>query len=235
LFRLRVRALRKQLKILLKDAGGQEAQAGQLANQIIQICAGDVTKLGAELQKVGLAADQQSKLLQFAQGKIAALLRQPVLDLQKGLLSTRRWPNEAARAFALGVLILMWFFLVPVPGLIVFIAGSYPASYRFTLGLGNILIVLGCALAGIFLMSWLGKLIQWFHWEGAGKFALKQRYTTCWTRLKDPPPHLTEAELAHAFALLTDSQTYFDQRGYAYARQALDSTEQILKPSSSPS
>jgi hypothetical protein len=229
MFRRRIEALRNRLKDLLQMGGSQEPDLSRLANQVIQICAADVTKLGGELQKAGLAAEQQGKLLQFAQERIAPVLRQPVLDLQKGLLSVRRWANEGARAFVLGVFILMWFFLVPVPGLIVFIAGSYPASYRFTLGLGNVLMALGCALIGVLLANWLGKLIQWFHWHGAGKSSLKQRYAACWAKMKESSGHLTEAELAHAFALLTDSQTYFDQRGYAYARHALDSADRILE------
>ena len=142
-----------------------------------------------------------------------------------------RFANEWTRSFVLALFVLLWFFLVPVPGLIVFTAGSY----RFTIGLELLLTVLGSAIVLVLLSDLVARFFQWMDMRGFLRPGLYNRVQTCFERLRTMDPSngpLTPAETASVFALLTDTQTYIDQRGYAYARRSLEIAEGMLRQAS---
>jgi len=228
IFPARVRRLRARLLRLLEAGGVKEPALGPLAGVVLQLSSGNLSKLATELERRGVAIQFQKPILDFAASHVAPLVRKPMLDLDRGLLTCNRWAIEWSRAFVLALLVLLWFFLVPVPGLTVFTAFIQPERYRFTLALGNILWVLGWSLVIVLLAAWVGRLIQWFDWGPTRRHGLRRQSKTVFTRLKELPAHVTAAEAAGAFACLTDSQTYFDQRSFGYARRSLDQAERIL-------
>jgi len=136
-----------------------------------------------------------------------------------------------SRSWALSLLVMLWLFVVPVPGLFVFTAGEY----RVSLGLANvsslILFIIGLALVG----AWLGDLIQRFDANGRGSLSLKNRIQRAFEQFQErlrsvaSGPALAEHEIASTFALFTDIQTYMDQRSYAFARRLLAIVEGRLR------
>jgi hypothetical protein len=223
-FRARVARRKKQLIALLIQAGVKPQKAAAYAGQLLQLCAGDPAKLAPELQRVGMGPEQQAPLLAFAQQRLAPVLRGPVLDTERGWFANSRWAIEFNRAFALALLALFWFFLVPVPALIVFTA----ENYRFTVSLQKILIGLGWTVAGVIIADSVARLVQILQAQGFGRGRLHQRFHACFARLRILPHDLSRCQCAHAFALLSDFQTYLDQRSYAYADRALRMTERLL-------
>jgi hypothetical protein len=112
---------------------------------------------------------------------------------------------------------------VPVPGVLVFTAGSY----RFSMHLGSIVEFLGWTVAVIIVGAWLGRLIQWID----ATSGLRRRVNSALQRLRDATAvgvAAAPADAAHACALMTDIQTYIDQRSLAYARRSLAGAEAIL-------
>jgi hypothetical protein len=115
---------------------------------------------------------------------------------------------------------------VPVPGVLVFTAGSY----RFSMNLASVVEIVAWIIALIILAAWGGRVVQWLDRAGPGR-NLKTRFTNALRKLRDvssTPGELPPADVAHACALFTDVQTYLDQRSLAYARQSLTNVESIL-------
>jgi hypothetical protein len=128
----------------------------------------------------------------------------------------------------LSLFVLLWFFIVPVPGLIVFTADDY----RLSVGLGRILFTLGMVLGIVVLGAWLGRFIQWLDRGAWREGGLRSRLRKAFGQLQAltlSPGLLSRADIASAYALLTDAQTFVDQRSYEYARAALGSIETILR------
>lgn len=210
--------------MLLVQAGVKPQKVEAYAGQLLRLCAADPASVGPELQRVGMLPEQQAPLLAFAQHRLTPLLRAPVLVAARGRLAQSRWVVEFNRAFALALLALFWFFLVPVPALIVFTAGSY----RFTVSLEKLLVGLGWTVAGIIIAESIARAVQAFQARGFGRSRLSQRFHACFATLKSLPGDLSGCQCAKAFALLSDFQTYLDQRSYAYADRALRMTERLL-------
>lgn len=240
-------------KMMIEDASPQPSVHGpqstvdgsketvrKLTDAILQTCATDPAKIEALLEKTGLSPEQRRRVSDFVQNQTLPLLRAPVLAMGKGLLARSRWAVEYTRTLILAVLVLLWIFLVPVPGLMVFTAGSYPESYRFALPLENILLVIVGAIAAALAAFWIGRIIQWLDLRGTRAAGLKARLARCFagtnSRLGTTliqtgttgSKALSDAQTASAFAMLTDAQTYIDQRSYAFARRSIEAAEKVL-------
>jgi len=222
----------------------------KISQVILQTSLADPARTTTILGQTGIPGPEQAVVRDFVETELLPLLRGPVLDLKKGPLAQSRWVAEYNRAFVLGLLVLLWFFLVPVPGLMVFAAGSYPESYRFTLPLAKVLATLGLGIAFALITFWAGRVVQWLDLAGSRPRALGLRLQRCsaailplpksssQTTAQDsqsmdsPPSPLTDVQTSAAFALLTDAQTYIDQRSYAYARRAIEQAERKVHSAS---
>jgi hypothetical protein len=202
-----------------------QARIKRVADHLLQASVAGREKLVEELNRRGIPAEHQRPVLEMAEKQLLPLLRQPMRD---NPVTRSRWMIEWCRSFALAVLVLLWFFLVPVPGLTVFTAGSQPERYRFTLALGNIVATVGWAVVIVLVASWVSAFVQWLDFGISRRRGLRQRLEACFAGLKTLPATLSHAELSGAFALLTDSQTYLDQRSYAFARQSIEQAENVL-------
>jgi hypothetical protein len=134
--------------------------------------------------------------------------------------------SDLSRSLVISLLVLIWFFVVPVPGLFVFRA----EEYRLSISLAGILISLACIIGAILVSAWLGECIQWLDWHRPGR-GLKRRFQESWRRfheLTQSGEEFSTAETASVYALFTQAQTYLDQRSYAYVRQTLDLIQEKL-------
>jgi hypothetical protein len=227
-FRARVERQRRTLAKLVREAGGEPPLAEKIAAEVLQQCAADVSKVPAILARSGLAEAAQTGIVQLANTRLAPLLRAPAAEAGKTSWRGGRWRSEWFRACLLALLVLFWFFIVPVPGRITLSA----SNYQLTFGFGKLLLVSAWVLAGVALCAWTGRFIAWLE-LGVGRAAgLRPRCQRAFARLQallESPAALSRSEIAHLYALLTDAQTYLDQRSHAYARRTLGNAEAILQ------
>jgi hypothetical protein len=219
-YRGRWTRIRAELFEILKDARPEHSDLNSIADAMMQR-ATDSTQINALLDKLNLGGEQRAAILHFIETRAAPLLRRPVTG------PTRRWIGERfasdfSRSLALALFVLIWFFVVPVPGVLVFTAGSY----RFSLHLGSIVEFLGWSVTLIIAGAWIGRFIQWVDTTAS----LRRRVTSALKQLCEgtAPGAAMPADTAHACALMTDIQTYIDQRSLAYARKSLSRAEAIL-------
>jgi hypothetical protein len=226
-YRFRLRHRRRQLLKLLQAAGVKNPGLQPLADKVFQLATGDVAKLLPELQRAGVPADHQAPLLTWAEKQLRPFLRAPMLDRPQPAAARSRWRSECARSFPLAMLVLLWFFVVPVPGIVVFRAGGY----RFTFGFWNILLDVACLAGLVFVADALARLIQWLDLGLGRRTGLAARLQRAFARLRAAtqfPGPLPPADLAAAYALCTDAQTYLDQRSYAHVKRVLQTVEEKL-------
>ena len=224
LYRHKQRRLNAKLITLLSPFG-TASETAQRTQRILQHALSHKAQVRAEL--AGLPAQQRETVLGLIEHEIHPLLIAPTRGAETTPTARRRWRSEFGRSFTLAVFILLWFFIVPVPGLLVFTAGAY----RFSIGLGSILLLVTGAIGCVLLAFWIGKLIQWLDGLGTGGRGLRHRAEKAYHTLQSivaTPDKLSRPELASTFALFTDMQTYFDQRSYAYARRSLGMIERNL-------
>jgi hypothetical protein len=223
-YRRKWRKLREQLCALLKPMLPDVSSVRGVAEMLMQQ-ADKPGQLSATLDRARITADDRHPLLHLLQHKVGPMLRHPVTDRRVSWVS-ERFASEFSRSFALGLLILIWFLVVPVPGMLVFTAGNY----RLSLELASVVQIVGWIIAVVVLSAWAGRIIQWLDREGPGR-NMQMRFADAWSRLREAfstPGYLPPASLAHACALLTDVQTYLDQRSFSYARHSLMKAESIL-------
>jgi hypothetical protein len=225
LYRHKLRRLNTKLITLLSPFG-TASETARRTQQILEHALSHKAQVRAEL--AGLPAPQQETVLGLIEREIHPLLIAPARGAETTPTARRRWRSEFGRSFTLAVFILLWFFIVPVPGLLVFTAGAY----RFSVGLGTILMLIVGTIGFVLIFFWIGKLIQWLDRIGTGGRGLRQRAENAYYALQSVlanPDKLSRPELASTFALFTDVQTYFDQRSYAYARRSLGLIERNLE------
>jgi len=226
-FRSQLRRTHGKLQSLLTAAGAESKEAETLATQIMEQTGGDPAKVQATLKSSAVAVEQHAAIVKLAQEKIGPLVQKPVLDSQRGRFANSRFVSEFNRAFALSLFVLIWFFIVPVPGLFVFTAGPY----RLTIGFWTIMQIVGWTVALALASAWIGRFVQWLDRRGALEIGLSARMEKAFQSFQSllhAPGKLTEQEIASAYALFTDAQTYIDQRSYEYVRRTLGSIETIL-------
>ncbi|MDX1950890.1 MAG: hypothetical protein SFY81_01830 [Verrucomicrobiota bacterium] len=151
--------------------------------------------------------------------------------LQPPGLLTKKNPralSEFLRTFVLSFLILLCFFIVPVPGLLVFSAGNYSMS----MSLGNVTLIVAGAILICIASYWISKITEKFSiWGVFGFGGLVREVEMAYQRLQAATVGkraLTDEEISYCYALFTDLQTYIDQRSYAYARAALQKLRERL-------
>lgn len=227
-FRYRLRRRVARLRQLLEQSGADSAKVPRICSALLQTAVTEPARPAAVLERSGIAAAAQPTVLEFVNQELIPFLRAPVLELKQGLLARSRWAVDWTRAFIMGLLVLLWFMMVPVPGLMVFTAGSHPESYRFTLALGSLARFCAIGVAVILLSGLAGRLIQWIELHGRGRKSLRARFEHCLSQLKEMTTRLTGVQTARGFALLTDAQVYIDQRSYAYAKRSIAEVEHIL-------
>ena len=210
-------------------AGGMtDPEARQLAQHIVRGLSGDLEKTRAALQRTALTAEDQRAVAQRVQDKVLPRLKRPLADVQEGRFANNRFVSELSRSFVLGLFTFVWFFIVPIPGLLVFTA---PGGNRIMMPLARVLELAG-GLAGVALLGYGASLLLEHRarhgFAGRGLWGRIEAQHRRFQLLAREPGRLTAAQLASLYALFTDVQTYVDQRGYAYARKTLDSIEQAL-------
>jgi hypothetical protein len=183
---------------------------------------GDRAKFETAILWLGYTKQELAPAMEFADRKLFPLLLEPG---QRGkALRQSRFISELNRSLALSLLVLVWFFVVPLPGLFVFTAGDY----RISLDLWNIMFFIGSLVAVVIIGSWLGQLIQWF--EASGRNRLKQKLHHAFVDFQKIGATSAEAcGGAGLYALFTDAQLYLDQQSYGYARELITRIEKELK------
>jgi hypothetical protein len=122
----------------------------------------------------------------------------------------------------------MWFFIVPMPGLLVFKALG---GYRIWMSPGSLLtlaiiaagIVVGSGIASLLLERWENRLTD------PGLLASAKRHYESFQSLANQTGRLSPVQISSFYAMFTDTQTYLDQRSYAYAWRTLRRLEAALK------
>jgi hypothetical protein len=225
----RLQRLKDRLARRMAGGGMALLEAQKRAQTIVCGLSGDVEKIRKSLENSTLAADQQAAVVQVAQDQLLPLLNRPLADLEP---RHGRFISELNRSFVLGLFTFLWFFIVPLPGLLVLTA---PGGYRLMLPLTTVLtfagILLGLAVGGYGVSLLLEHLVQF----GIAGNGLERQIDSSYRQFRSlarEPDRLNAAQIASLYALFTDVQTYVDQRGYAYARCTLGLIEQMLDAAS---
>jgi len=229
-FRRELGKLAQEAERLLVASGIEGKAAQKLAREILQIAGNNPAQIAASLERANVPLEKRSALLHWAQEKLGAALREPVQDLPQDFSFQSRAISEFKRAFVLALLVLVWFFIVPVPGLFVFTAAEYRISVKMGAILTGMLSAIGVVLAGF----WIGRVVQWLDREGVRDAGLRPRAAKAYRAFESLlalPNRLTPQEISSLFALFADLKTYLDQRSYAYAWRTLGQAEALLRAS----
>jgi hypothetical protein len=217
----RIRRVTGHLVGLLTQAGLAAGEARKLVEMIVRNFIGNIEKTRAALGKTSLTSEAQALVAKTVEEKLIRLLERPALIDRGGSGMSQRFVSELSRSFILGIFTFIWFFVVPMPGLLVFTA---PGGYRISISLAGVLAFAGCALGGVLAAACLSLLLE--KWEthrlrdkGLAS-AIDKQYRALQASLAQGS--LSQWETSKLYALFTDVQTYFDQRSYAYARRSLD-------------
>jgi hypothetical protein len=157
----RLNQLTAMLASRMASGGMAALEAKTMAQTIVRDLGGDLEKTRNSLQKCGLPPDDQAAVLRIVREQILPELKRPLTDMEAGRFANRRSVCEFSRSFALGLFTFLWFFIVPIPGLLVFTA---PGGYRFMMPLAGVLgfagTLLGVVLAGYGASVLLERLVQ---------------------------------------------------------------------------
>jgi hypothetical protein len=224
----RLRRMTENLFRRMAADGLADADARAMAQRIVHGFGGDGEKTKAALQRTGLPVEHQASVVEMVTSRVLPELKRPLADVDQPQTARRRFVCEFNRSCVLGLFTFLWFFIGPIPGLLVFAA---PGGYRFMLPLGGVLSFAGSILA-LALGAYAVSLLQErFTRNGLAGDGLSGRIKAQYQRFQSlarEPGRLTALQTASLYALFTDVQTYVEQRGYANARQALGLIEQTL-------
>jgi hypothetical protein len=119
----------------------------------------------------------------------------------------------------------IWFFVVPMPGLLVFTA---PGGFRISVSPGAVLNTAMGVLAAVLGAYLLSLALDWWErdWHQGG---LADRIQLQYRFFQSVTHQLSPLQNSRLYAMFTDVQTYFDQQSYAYARRSLSAIERALK------
>jgi hypothetical protein len=218
------RRLHRQLRSVLPDPVARQMLVSKLLAQ-----ATNPTQLRSLLQSIALPQIDQDAIVAYVQGPVLAQLQQPARFQAS---RSPRWERLAAdfrRTFTIALLTLLWFFVVPVPGLFVLTAGDYRTSLALAsiAGVGLAAVVL--TLLGHSAANGLSHLRRRF--PGPGNFEARTRsvFSRFLSRL-GAAPSLPHPEVSRLGALFTDLKTYVDQQAESRVRTCLDRIERALPP-----
>jgi hypothetical protein len=229
-FRLNVKRFRAELSGMLARAGVAGGEAERLAGQLLRDYQ-NPEQVRKQLAQLPWPEESRARVADWLRSQVTPYLQGPVADLNRGVFARERLASEWGRSFVLATFVFLWFFIVPVPGLLVFSAGAY----RLSVELGEILMLIavgvGIAVAGY----WGACFFQWFErqgWERLGITGLCHRTRQAYRSfelLQKQPGMLSEVEVAGVYGLFLDATTYLDQRSYAYVRRTLSLIEAKLE------
>jgi hypothetical protein len=235
----RLRRLTRLLAQRIAAAHVPVPEAGALANRIVRALGADPEKTRNTLAQAGLSPSEIDDTVQWVQQRLRPILQRPVQELRKPPGASTRFASEFCRSLVLALFTFLWFCIVPVPGLLVFIAPDFvaPDNYRVTLPLGTLLLLAGSILA-VVLAGWCcSLLLGWIETRGLTRRGLVPRIQAQYHRFQSlarAPGHMNPLQIASLHALFTDLQTHVDQRSYAYARHTLARIQQALDLTSIP-
>ncbi|MBL9174736.1 MAG: hypothetical protein JNL10_14455 [Verrucomicrobiales bacterium] len=218
----------RALRRLLSRAGVPGELTTPLHAQLLA-AAGDPARTSAALDKAGLPPEPRKAVASFLDSRIVPFLKEPMQPRE----TSHRGVAVFQRTFALALLVFLWFFVVPVPGLFVFSAGAYKTS----MSLQTILTIVGAATALVLAGFAAGRWVQWFDRIGRGRTGLLPRAQAAYAELRrrmDQSGGLADEQSSRYLALFTDLKTYVDQRSDAYAWRILHQLEEELRPVSNP-
>jgi hypothetical protein len=223
-----LRKLRSQLATELAAQGLPPQEAEKLASSIVAGLGMDLEKTRTALERTALSGEAQAAIAKTVQDRVFPLLKKPITDLQEPPSANRRFACECRRSFVLGLFTFVWFFVVPMPGLLVFTA---PGGYRISTLLSSVLAGAALLLAGVLTAGLLSLALEWWEkhgWLGAGLVAAIANHYRALESLAAQPGKLSPVDTARLYAMFTDVQTYVDQRSYHYAWRSLRQIQQIL-------
>jgi hypothetical protein len=228
LYPIRFRKFTRQLARQLVEGGLVVGEARKLADRIAAL-AGDVKQTALDLEKTPLTREARTRVLKGVAEFLQEFLKRPVTDLWIDDSARQRLVSEWKRSFVLGLFTFMWFFIVPMPGLLVFKALG---DYRIWMSPGSLLtfaiiacgVVVGSGVASLLLERWENQGLV-----GPGLLASAKRHYESFQSLANQTGRLSPVQISHFYAMFTDTQTYLDQRSYAYARRTLQRLESALK------
>jgi hypothetical protein len=229
LYPLRLRNIKRHLSHQLVEGGLTVDEARKLVAKIAGELGGDVHRTALELEHTPLTEESRARLLKTVVKNLEEFLKRPVTDLWTGDSASQRFVSEWKRSFVLGLFTFMWFFIVPMPGLLVFKAlGGYriwmsPGSLR-NLALIACGVVFGSGVASLLLERWENLGLT-----GSGLLASAKRLYESFQSLANQAGRLSPVQISYFYAMFTDIQTFLDQRSYAFAWRTLRRLEQALK------
>src|SRR5208283_665916 len=97
----------------------------------------DMAKTEAALRRKTLSSESRVAIAKMVQERVLPLLKMPVTDLDEKGSGNPRFACEWRRSFVMGIFTFVWFFVVPMPGLLVFTA---PGGYRISTLLTSLLV-----------------------------------------------------------------------------------------------
>jgi len=188
----------------------------------------DLEKTRTALRRTALSSEGQAAIAKTVQERLLPLLRKPITDLQERPSANLRFACEWRRSFVLGLFTFVWFFVVPMPGLLVFTA---PGAYRISTLPSSVFAGAALLLGGVLAAGLLSLALEWWEkqgWLGGGLLAAIANHYRALQSLAGQPGKLTPMDTARLYAMFTEVQTYVDQRSYHYAWRSLRQIQQLL-------
>jgi hypothetical protein len=229
LYSVRLRKITRQLTGQLVDGGLAVGEARKLADRIAGELGGDVKRTALELENAPLTEESRACVLQMVAEYLQEFLKRPVTDLWTENSARLRFVSEWKRSFVLGLFTFMWFLVVPMPGLLVFKALGGYRIWMSPGSLGNLAVIAGGLVLGSGLVSLLLERWENFGLTGSGLLARAKRHYESFQLLANQTGRLSPVQLSYFYAMFTDTQTYLDQRSYAFAWRTLRRLEVALK------
>jgi hypothetical protein len=225
LYPRKIRRLAQALARLIRTEDGRGK--GGIASQILEQATGNSAGAAKVLENAGVPVADQPAILQFVDERLKPVLRAPMLIAVESRSKPNRFWSEFRRSGVVALLVLVWLFLVPVPGLFVLTAGEY----RVATHLSTILWIILGGVGMVLVMACIGRMLEDVQLFGRHERGLSRKLGDAFRLFQSriqSPGSLTHQEIASVFALLTDAQTFVDQRSPAYARRTLERIMSIL-------
>jgi hypothetical protein len=220
-YRPGLRRAQRRLTDLLTTPDLRAPQAGRVAERLIQKAVDASAPIDEELKQTGLPASRQDIARMWIETRLRPLLRAPLAHLDESRILNSRWISVFSRGFVLGWFVLLWFFLVPVPGLFVVSAGDYRVS---TLP-GSMMTFLGVVVGGAAALAGVGELWRCWIQRRQARHALTTGFERAFVDFREMarrPNRLTHEQCADLHGLFIDALLYLDQRADVQARRCLE-------------
>jgi hypothetical protein len=217
--RFRVRRARRRLAQRLAEAGLRDPERSALAGQLMAQ-GRNPAQVEALLAAQALSAEDRRAIASGVSDWIEPILTAPDRGMRPMSPVGERIAAEFRRTFCVALLTLLWFFVVPVPGLFVFTA----EAYRVSMTLGGIM-TFGLTMCGLVIAGyWAAEVLRFFRWRSENPAAMRARARRAFHGLQDRwrgGRGLGETESSRVAAGFIDFAVFVDQKSDAYAREAL--------------